>query len=330
MAAELRQRKSELTEPLESVYFGGGTPSLLTADQLKLLLEPLKDEWDSVLEFTIEANPEDITPDQLNLWYAVGIRRISLGVQSFFDDELKWMNRNHAADTSREALELISNDGRFELSADLIFGVPGSDLLRLQENFEQLLTFDPDHISAYHLTLESNTPYQKLVRQGKYDPPAEANEHFVWISQFLAEHQYLHYEVSNYARAGKQAVHNSNYWERKPYLGIGPGAHSFSGILRRWNVSNNKFYVESDLTGDHWFEQEQLSAQDEFNEQVLTGLRTAKGINMEELAFTKEERRLATDLTKNELAKMKGQNLILTRRGWLMADSISSEFFRLQ
>lgn len=330
MQKELEVRLPFFQYPIETIYLGGGTPSLLNASELGKLTRTIPVNAEDTLEVTMEVNPEDVTKSSLKEWEELGIDRLSLGVQSFFDVELKWMNRNHSSETSVKALELIQLHGGFNVSADLIFGVPGSGMKKLSANVSRLLAFAPNHISAYHLTLETSTPYDRLVNQGKYKPPAEANDQFLFISDTLEAKGYIHYEVSNFARPGEQARHNSNYWKRRPYLGIGPGAHSFQNGVRRWNIADNKAYVDCDLLKSDWFDQESLTPMDVHNEQIMTGLRTAKGVHLQTLMFSEEETILAKRLVENGLARIEGERLILNKMGWLMADSISSDFFRFQ
>lgn len=277
---------------IETLYLGGGTPSLLNAGQLSSILQAVDNTFTTNLqEVTIEVNPDDVTPDYLRMLLSLGINRVSMGVQSFDEELLRFMNRAHNQQEARQALHAIHETGFPSFTADLIYGNPGQSVKMLENDIQQLLEFQPPHISAYSLTVEPRTRLGVQVRLGRIQPPEdeEVAEHLDLVRNTLAGHGMTQYEVSNYAKPGKEAVHNSNYWNHKDYLGFGPSAHSFYWIspeqaVRRKNVADLKKYMNN-TTVDHSLaeESELLDLPQLAEERLMIGLRTRKGISYREL-----------------------------------------------
>ncbi|MFM7770995.1 MAG: radical SAM family heme chaperone HemW, partial [Bacteroidota bacterium] len=282
MRQEMAKRKLEWSEKvIGSIYLGGGTPSVLSEKNLMSLVTPLFKQSTNDTEITIEVNPEDVSNDFLKILRQLNFNRISIGIQSFFDDDLASMNRKHTGEAALSAVKRAQDFGIENITADLIYGIPNSSTSKFQENVGRLLELSLPHFSAYCLTVEKNTVYDRLERQGQLPQVSEdrIEDEFFYLHNRAVQHGFDHYELSNYALPGKQSVHNSNYWKRFPYVGFGPGAHSFEKNLRRWNVSNNQHYVRAIAKGvEDYFEFERLTAIDELNEKLMTELRTAKGI----------------------------------------------------
>lgn len=337
MKAELRYWAPAWGAKVQTIYFGGGTPSMLEEGDLQELLDLIRSEYDveTGAEVTLEANPEDITEKSLTFWRKVGINRLSIGVQSFYDDELQWMNRNHAASRSIDSVKLAQKHGFDNITIDLIYGVPVSNMERWQENVKTAIDLNVPHISAYALTVEPKTALAHSVKVGKVEEPNEGDAHlqFEYLRSALKEAGFEAYEISNYGKPGWHSVHNSNYWNGVPYLGIGPGAHSFDGDVRRWNVRNNVKYAQAIDSQDSWFETEQLSVRDRYNEFVMTGVRRSAGISLEEVRvrFGVEydahlQQEAATYIEKGWLS-WNGDRLCLTSSGLFFADGIAADLF---
>lgn len=291
LSREAASRKSELSVPPTTLYVGGGTPSLLSDAQFGRLCEALRSAFDlsSVEEFTVEANPDDITPEKLALWSSCGVNRLSIGVQSFCDAHLKWMRRRHDSAAASRAFLLAREAGFRNISLDLIFGYAGLSQPEWEASVEEALSLGPEHISCYQMMLEEGTPLTLLAEAGKYSEPPqeECAAQYSLLQQRLAEAGYVQYEISNFALPGFESRHNSAYWRREPYLGLGPAAHSFDGARRRsWNDPDLEAWLiawnpasESRRAGSF----EILSDKDIFNETVMLSLRTARGLELAEL-----------------------------------------------
>jgi oxygen-independent coproporphyrinogen-3 oxidase len=268
---------------LRSIYFGGGTPSVLDGYQLERLFETI---WKTFrvqpnAEITLEANPEDLNPEQLVTLAASPINRLSLGIQSFRDEDLQWMNRCH---TSQQALESVKNaqDAGFSnISLDLIYGIPSLDEKHWEQNILKALSLQPTHLSAYSLTVENGTVLSHRIKKGLSPEisDTQSEQDYFALCSLLRQQGYEHYEVSNFARPGYQAVHNASYWHNIPYVGVGPSAHSYIGNRRWWNISHNIRYMTAIEAGSSFAEEELLAQADIFNEYILTGLRSSRGIN---------------------------------------------------
>lgn len=281
---ELSVRKEAMTRPLRTVYFGGGTPSLLTLDQLSQIVDTLRRNYDTsaLEEVTLEANPEDLTPSFLHRLNSLNFfNRISIGIQSFSDNDLKLLNRRHSASQSIEAINNTHQAGFRNISIDLIYGLPGQTLEDWKHNLETAQQLPFTHLSAYALTVEEGTMLHQQIEQKRLSPAEE--------SVVIAQYQHLlswseqvglkQYEVSNFAKPGCKSRHNSRYWDRTPYLGVGAAAHSFDGKSRRWNIADGNQYIQLLAEDKPYFESETLSATDAHNEYLMTALRTTEGID---------------------------------------------------
>lgn len=274
-------------QTVETLYIGGGTPTVCSVEEIGRLIERVKQVWhvSSFKELTLEANPEDLTEDYLCELSKTQVNRLSIGIQSFVGRDLTWMNRRHTADTARRSVETAKKYGFGNISIDLIYGIPAMTGPEWEYNLDEALRLDVPHLSAYHLTFEEKTVFGKKLRKGLITPVGEAvsEQQYRLLEDRMKKSGYDHYEVSNFARPGFEAMHNSGYWHRVPYIGIGPSAHSYSGRVRQWNVSNNNMYLEK-LGSGTFFEQETLTDNQLYNEYIMTGLRTAKGIRLSEVS----------------------------------------------
>ena len=325
-------------ESIATIYFGGGTPSLLTIEEACLVLEKIKKEFslEKNIEITLEANPDDISKEKLLGWKDIGINRLSIGIQSFFEEDLVWMNRAHNQQQAYKCIEDSLAAGFDNISIDLIYG---SHLLsdeRWEKNIAtSSINYKIPHLSCYALTVEEKTPLHKQILLKKtvdLDPDKQAR-HFMILMEKLKQNGYEHYEVSNFAMPGFRSRHNSSYWQGKKYLGLGPSAHSYDGIIRKWNVANNIKYIESINKGVVESETEVLTETQKFNEYIMISLRTKEGLNLETIKTNWGEDKLTT--MKRRLEKFKEHNLVnaagttiqLTNEGMLMADGIASDLF---
>ena len=288
--------KSE-TEIIETIYFGGGTPSLLNNDDLKNLLTSIKDNYtvSDKAEVTIEANPDDINKEKLAAWQKQGINRLSIGIQSFQQKDLEWMNRVHNTTQALDSVILAKKSGFTNFSLDLIYGTPGLTDEEWKMNVEQVITVDAPHIACYALTVEPKTALQKMIQLKKkvdVDTDQQARQ-FLLLMKWMKEAGYEHYEISNFAKPGYRSRHNSSYWQGKKYIGIGPSAHSYDGKSRRWNIANNALYIQSIKNNIIPFEEEKLTDAERLNEYIMTSLRTIEGLDLKviENNFSIKERR---------------------------------------
>jgi len=332
--AELQQHYLD-NETAETIYFGGGTPSLLQMDDLRLLIKEVVSVFtvSGKAEITLEANPDDITEENLIGWKEIGINRLSIGIQSFFEEDLKWMNRAHKAQQAAGSLELALRC--FDnFTIDLIYGTPQMTNEKWKQNVETAFSYGIPHLSCYALTVESKTPLYKMIREQKSEDvnPDKQSEQFLLLMQWMEDAGYEHYEISNFAKPGCRSRHNSSYWQGKNYLGLGPSAHSFNGNERKWNVPNNKIYIESISKGIIPAESETLTDVQKLNEYIMTSLRTIEGISIEKLNSTfsitpQEILGKAGRYTESGLLKQENNSLILTREGKLLADGIAAGLF---
>ena len=317
-------------EPVRTIYFGGGTPSQLAVEQVESIMVALRSVFDiRAEEITLEMNPDDVTANYLSGLKQAGVTRASMGVQSFQPELLAFMNRAHTSEEAQRCLELLRASGFEAFTADLIYGNPGQTVEQLEQDINRMLQFDPPHLSAYSLTVEPNTRLGKQVDLGRITPPKDENvaEQFALLDERLAEHGIRRYEVSNYSKPGREAVHNSNYWQHENYLGFGPGAHSFwwGRNPRRWqNPADIQLYCEQE---DSAGETEKLSLQELAEERIMMGLRTRKGITEEEM-----ESRYEYHLNERQTAYLEKQQsegrvrfngtIALTGAGLVIADAI--------
>ncbi|MDB5222953.1 MAG: hemW [Chitinophagaceae bacterium] len=322
---------------IDSIYFGGGTPSLLNVEELKKLLAAVyqKYEVSENAEITLEANPDDINEIKLADWKTIGISRFSIGVQSFKQEDLAWMNRAHNAAQALHCINLVKEAGFTNYSADLIYGTPTLSDEDWKKNVQTIIDLDVPHISCYALTVEPNTALQKMIglkKREDVDPEKQAS-HFLLLTGWLRDAGYEHYEISNFAKPGYRSKHNSSYWRREPYIGIGPSAHSFNGNSRRWNVSNNALYIQSLQKNSIPYEEEKLSDIQKLNEYIMTSLRTMEGIDLnfikENFGKDKSEQlQVASDkYLNNHKLQTTNCKLTLTTEGKLFADGIAADLF---
>ncbi len=335
MQHELHERRGYLhDQKIETLYFGGGTPSLLSVKQVQELKQCVERLFDcsALQEVTLEANPDDLTPDYLQGLRNAGINRLSIGIQSLDDEELRWMNRRHTAQQAVQAVQEARQAGFTNLTADLIFGVPGFGETVLRRNIEQILALGVEHISAYHLTIEPDTALGRRLERGDLSPVDEgvSEQEFALVHNMLTEAGYEHYEISNFARPGFRARHNSSYWHGKEYLGIGPGAHSFDGVSRRWSTDTVESYGQD---GRFACETEQLSERDHCNEYLMTALRTCEGVSLhhfnEQFGSARLERLLdeADPLLSEGLLKRQGDRLLIPSEHFLVSDQVIGTLF---
>lgn len=339
MRAELEQSYAYLEgDRVDSIYFGGGTPSLLNCEDIGHFLDLLRRRVDlKDLEITLEANPDDLNEKKLDELLLAGINRLSIGVQSFHDKDLRTLNRMHTGEDAKRSIQLAKQAGFENINMDLIYGLPDSSLSEWQENLDLFLELELPHLSAYSLTYEDKTTFGKKLKNGEIVPLPEdtvIGEFHLLMSKLDAA-GYGHYEISNFCLPEKHSRHNSSYWSGEKYLGIGPSAHSFNGKSRRWNVSNNARYlkaVEQDLP---FFEEEVLSERDRFNEYLLTSLRTSAGCSILKVSRDYGDLRgkhllgELQKLVKRGLMAQSNESFILSEKGKLVADKITSDLFEL-
>lgn len=326
------QQKYLTGEAIETIYFGGGTPSLCSKEEIAVILQKLRSSF-TVLpgaEITLEANPDDINGDRLEDWKATGINRLSIGIQSFFDEDLKWMNRAHSAQQAVDSLQLAVS-GFDNITIDLMYGTPGLTNEKWKQNVDQAIALNIPHLSCYALTVEPKTPLDKLIRQHKSADinPDKQSDQFLLLMQWLEEAGYEHYEISNFAKTGFRSRHNSSYWQGKKYIGFGPSAHSFDGNTRWWNIANNNSYIDSINKGIIPFEKEELTTIQKLNEYIMISLRTAEGLNLSKIdkAVGLELRAASKKYIETGLIKMENNFLKLTNAGKLLADGIAADLF---
>ena len=282
---EIEERREYLSHyATDTLYIGGGTPSLLTVEELSSIIDKVKEVWqvDSFKEFTIEVNPEDLNEDYLIGLKSLGINRLSIGIQSFIDRDLIFMNRRHNAQKAEDVVRIAQGVGFDNITIDLIYGIPGMTLDEWEYNLRKALSLGVQHLSAYHLTIEDKTVFGMKQKRGEFKQVEEfiSVQEYELLEKLTSESGFEHYEVSNFALKGYRALHNSNYWNGIEYIGLGPSAHSFDGVSRSWNVSNNMLYIETMP-----LEKEDLTLEDRYNEYVMTMLRTKEGLS---LAYIKE------------------------------------------
>jgi oxygen-independent coproporphyrinogen III oxidase len=338
---ELALQKNYLQgEPLETIYFGGGTPSLLSAKELEMVLSAIY-KYYPVLgkpEITLEANPDDLTAEKLHELQAAGINRLSIGIQSFDDEVLRFLNRAHSAEEAWHCLDLAHEAGISNYSIDLIYSIPGQSNEMLNKNLATALKLKPAHISAYSLTLEEKTVFGRWASHGKLKAMDETTSAFQFeaVMDALVQQGYRHYEISNYCLPGFESKHNTSYWQQKKYLGVGPSAHSFDTTSRQFNISNNALYIKALREGRIPFEREILTLENKINEYLFTSLRTDRGCSLPYLAsefgydLKKKNEKYLTELLKEKMIELTADMLILTRTGKLVADRIASDLFMLE
>lgn len=341
MITEMQLKQSEWKDTeFNTLYFGGGTPSMLEAQDLEKLMDAVKHNFrNHFQEITMEVNPDDVTGSEiLEIWRLAGIHRLSIGVQSFHQRDLVWMNRIHNPDQAKSSILLAQKADFSNISIDLIYGTPGLGDIDWEENLKMMFDMGIPHFSAYALTVEPKTPLDRMIRKGQKEAPSEAhfNRQFDRLMDLAEQAGYQQYEISNFCLPGMESMHNRSYWQRKPYLGIGPSAHEFRENIRSWNVRSNTRYIESLEQGLPFSEQETLSQADRFNETVMTSLRTRHGLELSELEKLsgikpdKDWMDQAAAFIEEGWMEQDGQRYYLTRKGKHLADYISSELFLVE
>lgn len=338
LCKELALRKDELIGEVETIYFGGGTPSLLSIEELRLLISEIYKNYkiSENPEITLEANPDDLSDSQIHKFTNSRINRLSIGIQSFFEEDLKLMNRAHNAS---EAMECIVEAKQYfeNISIDLIYGIPGMSNERWRKNLETALKLDIPHLSCYALTVEPKTALKKFIEKGIVPPVDEeaAKQHYEILLSETEKAGFENYEFSNFGKPGFHSRNNTAYWEGKPYLGIGPSAHSYNGKSRSWNVANNIKYIKNIEAGILPLEREILSKEDKYNEYIMTGLRTKKGISLEKVEsdFGADYKKYLLEQSKmhldNEMLYFDNDNLRVTKKGKFLSDGIASNLFKV-
>lgn len=341
LAKEITLRKEEfLNEKIATIYFGGGTPSLLSVDDITFLIDEVYKNFEVIEqpEITLEANPDDLSNDQIIRLSKTPINRLSIGIQSFFEEDLKMMNRAHNAEEAAKCLE-IATQYFDNITIDLIYGIPGMTNERWLQNVDKALSFGIPHISSYALTVETKTALDTLIKKGVIQKPNDgvANEHFHLLIKRLQENGFIHYELSNFGKSGYFSKNNSAYWLGKKYMGIGPSAHSFNGTQRSWNMANNTLYIKSIQENKLPSDIESLTIKDRYNEYIMTGLRTIWGISLKKIEqefgieyldyFNKQSKKFIDEglleITSNEFEKV----LKTTQKGKFLSDGIASDLF---
>ena len=324
-------------EPVNTIYFGGGTPSVLSPDEIHRLLQTINELHPVApdAEITLEANPDDLYGDYLQAIRQAGVNRLSIGIQTFHDDLLRYMNRAHDRTTALKTLEAARQAGFANISLDLIYSIPGQDDSRWKEDIEQALLLEPQHISCYSLTIEPQTVFGKWATAGKLKaiPDDLAANQLEILMDRLQLAGYEHYEISNFALPGFYSRHNSSYWRQENYLGVGPSAHSFNQVSRQFNVRNNHHYLKGITQGTIPAEKEVLTIENKINEFILTTLRTQWGTDLTTLkhkygyALTEQNSAYLQELMQQKLIVVEDEVITLTRSGKLLADKIASDLF---
>jgi len=319
-------------EPVETIYFGGGTPSILQISDLRLQIEKIMKAFNisKNAEITLEANPDDINEERLTGWKEIGINRLSIGVQSFFEEDLLWMNRAHNAEQAVSSLQLAVK--YFDnITMDLIYGHPLLSNEKWKQNVEKVIALNIPHISCYALTVEPKTPLHKMIKEKKKEDIQQEKqaEQFLLLMEWLENAGYEHYEISNFSKPGFRSRHNSSYWQGEKYLGLGPSAHSFNGESRQWNISNNNIYIESLEQNQIPFEKEILTPSQKVNEYIMTSLRTQEGLNLDKVneTMSNELQTASKKFIDSGKLILKENKLILTKEGKLFADGIAADLF---
>jgi len=332
---ELQLRSGFITGNIESIYFGGGTPSIINSVQLATIMDRIHDVYNvnSAAEITLEANPEDIDRDKAIELSNLGFNRISLGIQSFDDKVLQDLNRVHTSKQGYNAIHILQDHGLDNISIDLIYGIPKQGILRWQTNLSEVAKLGIPHLSCYALTIEEKTAFGNWLKIGKFKAVTETEyeKEYKLMCNYLTNMGYQHYEVSSFAKPDYVSRHNSAYWHQEPYLGLGPGAHSYNGESRQYNVSNNARYIKAIQNGDLPSEYEKLTNSQKINEYLLTGLRTSIGIDLRKLKdefnfdLLKTNGIFMRQCVDNKLAIMDKERFILTDDALILADSIIIE-----
>ncbi len=336
LCKELELRKGEISGEIETIYFGGGTPSLLTSEELEQIFDTIFSNFKVAKnpEITLEANPDDLSEEKLKMFATSPINRLSIGVQSFFEEDLKMMNRAHNENEALKSIQLARN--YFDnISIDLIYGIPGMSNERWLQNLTTALDLGVPHISSYALTVEPKTALKKLIEKGKISPVDEdaAKGHYELMIEVLENAEFENYEFSNFGKPGYFSRNNTTYWFGKPYLGIGPSAHSFDGNHRKWNINNNILYLKAIEKGEIPAEVEELTVTDKYNEYIMTRLRTKWGISLQEVRvnFGAEYQEYllneAQRFIQDKMLEKQGDHLHISKKAKFLSDGIAADLF---
>ncbi len=339
IAKELVLRKSEISDQVATIYFGGGTPSLLSEREINQIIKLIEAHYDVVddPEITLEANPDDLTQEKIEALALSRVNRLSIGVQSFFDQDLEYMNRAHNTEQARSSMELATK--HFDnITIDLIYGLPHLSEESWKKNLEYTFELGVKHISSYALTVEPKTALDHFIKSGKYQAPIDSltEKHFKILQEETKKQEYIQYEISNFGREGFFSKHNTSYWKGVSYLGIGPAAHSYDGLQRSWNIANNAKYISSIGKGLLPLERELLSTEDKTNEAIMTGLRTIWGVDLNEIgkrigdSYKKEILIQAEKYLKKGILYVEQEHLFLRPESYFLADGISADLFLLK
>lgn len=333
---ELEMRKNQWKRPIETIYFGGGTPSVLSVEEIQKILDSIYQNFQVAVdpEITLEANPDDLSSQKIKELSQTKINRLSIGVQSFFDDDLQTMNRSHNAEQAIKSLSEVT-DHFDNFTIDLIYGIPEMTKQKWLKNLQIAFDLGVPHISSYALTVEDKTALSNFIKKGKYPPLDEklAEQHFNILVSQTKDRDFIQYEISNFGKEGYFSKHNTSYWEGKHYLGIGPSAHSFNGISRSWNIANNAKYMASIQNEVLAHEIEVLSKNNQFNEAIMTGLRTIWGVSLPKIesqfgiAFKELLIKNAQKHLQNKTLTITNNKLLITEKGKFLADGIAADLF---
>ena len=338
LAKEIELRSKSIPEPIETIYFGGGTPSILQITDLRFLIDEVYRNYKVVEnpEITVEANPDDLNEETIRQLANSPVNRLSIGIQSFFEDDLKLMNRAHNVEEAKKCLE-IATQYFDNISIDLIYGIPNMSNEKWLQNIETALSFNVPHISSYALTIEPKTALHSFIQKGIIPQPDDevAQAHFQILVDKLSENDFIHYELSNFGKENYFSKNNSSYWLGKKYIGIGPSAHSYDGKNRGWNVSNNTLYIKSIQENKLPIEIETLTKIDRYNEYIMTGLRTIWGVSL--YRIEEEFGKTYLDYLNQQAAKFIEDHLLFvdenilrtTKNGKFLCDGIASDLFLL-
>ena len=336
---EIQLRHNELeNKTLKSLYFGGGTPSVLSGDEIKSLIDEIQKyfSFDENIEITLESNPDDLNKNFLEELSKTEVNRLSIGTQSFYDEDLKLMNRAHNASEAESSIKRAQDFGLVNISVDLIYGSPTSNFEIWKDNLSKTIELQVPHVSSYALTVEPKTALEKWIENGKIRSPEETeqNQEFYYMKDFLKDNGFDHYEISNFGKPGFHSKHNSAYWKSEPYLGIGPSAHSYNGHLERsWNIANNPIYIKNLNQNILPIEKEILTEKDRFNEMIMIGLRTIWGVDLNRINqnFSSEVIDYLNQEIKSKIEsgilEIENNYLKIPEKHWFLADGIASDLF---
>lgn len=336
---EIQLRYNELeNKTLKSLYFGGGTPSVLSGDEIKSLIDEIQKyfSFDNNIEITLESNPDDLNKNFLEELSKTEVNRLSIGTQSFYDEDLKLMNRAHNASEAESSIKRAQDFGLVNISIDLIYGSPTSNFEIWKDNLSKTIELQVPHVSSYALTVEPKTALEKWIENGKIRSPEEKeqNQEFYYMKDFLKDNGFDHYEISNFGKPGFHSKHNSAYWKSEPYLGIGPSAHSYNGSFERsWNIANNPIYIKNLNQNILPKEKEILTEKDRFNEMIMIGLRTIWGVDLQKINqnFSSEVIDYLNQEIKSKIEsgilEIENNYLKIPEKHWFLADGIASDLF---